>query len=159
MDINLSQKQDFTFVVDGRLLVDERAGNFLWATWLPKKLGAASAYPTVFRDSQGQLLSGQHSCRFRVSADTPARDFWSVIAYSMKTKSMIPNSQNRVGISSYDKSALQMNEDGSVDLYFGLEAPHGKEANWLPTSGEDFFLTLRLYYQEILCNAVQIRTD
>ena len=112
--------------------------------WLPKKLGAASAYPTALRDGAGKLLSGQNNYRLRVPADTPARDFWSVIAYSMKTKSMIPNPQNRVGLSSYDKSKLLMNADGSVDLYFGPTAPSGKEANWLPT-GEDFFLILRLY--------------
>jgi hypothetical protein len=58
MDPNLTQKQDFTFVVDGKLLVDERAANFLWATWLPKKLGAASAYPTALRDGAGKLPLG-----------------------------------------------------------------------------------------------------
>ena len=145
MDITLTQKQDFTFMVDGKLLVDERAGNFFFATWLPKKFGAASAYPMGLRDSKGDLLSGKHSYKLRVPSDVPARDFWSVIAYSMKTKSMIPNPQNRAGLSSYDKSALQMNKDGSVDLYFGPNAPPGKEANWLPTAGEDFFLILRLY--------------
>jgi len=36
----------------------------------------------------------------------------------------------------------------SVDLYFGPSAPPGKEANWLPTAGEDFFLILRLYGPE-----------
>ena len=46
--------------------------------------------------------------------------------------------------SSYDKSKLLMNADGSADLYFGPTAPAGKELNWLPT-GEDFFLILRLY--------------
>ena len=148
MDITLTQKQDFTFMVDGRLLVDERAGNFFFATWLPKKFGAATAYPMGLRDSKGDLLSGKHSYRLRVPADVPARDFWSVIAYSMKTKSMIPDPQNRAGLSSYDKSALQMNKDGSVDLYFGPDAPPGKEANWLPTAGEDFFLILRLYGPE-----------
>jgi hypothetical protein len=66
----------------------------------------------------------------------------------MKTKSMIPNPQNRAGLSSYDKSTLQMNADGSVDLYFGPDAPLGKETNWLPTAGEDFFLILRLYGPE-----------
>ena len=127
MDITLSQKQDFTFVVDGKLLVDERAGNFFFATWLPKKFGAASAYPTVLRDSKGDLLSGKRSYRLRVPADTPARDFWSVIVYSMKTKSMIPNHQNRVGLSSYDKSKLQMNADGSADLYFGATRPPARK--------------------------------
>lgn len=147
MDLNLPQKEGMNFLVDGKLLVDERAGGFaFWATWLPKKLGA-SAYPTAMRDSAGRFLTGQNSYRLRIPADTPARDFWSVIVYSMKTKSMIPNPQNRVGLSSYDKSKLQMNADGSVDLYFGPSAPPGKEANWLPT-GEDFFLILRLYGPE-----------
>ena len=81
-------------------------------------------------------------------ADVPARDFWSVVAYSVKTKSMIPNPQSRAGLSSYDKSALQMNKDGRVGLYFGPYAPPGKEANWLPTAGEYFFLILRLYGPE-----------
>ena len=140
-----TQKQDFTFVVDGKLLVDERAGGFaLWATWLPKKLGAASAYPTALRDGAGKLLSGQNNLSASVPADTPARDFWSVIAYSMKTKSMIPNPQNRVGLSSYDKSKLSMNADGSVDLYFGSDRAAWQGSKLAPT-GEDFFLILRLY--------------
>jgi hypothetical protein len=131
--------------VDGRLLVDERAGGFsFWATWLPKKLGSASAYLLGIRDRDGQLLSGQKSYHLHVAADVPARDFWSVIAYSMKTKSMIPNTLKRVGLSSYDKPKLLMNGDGSVDLYFGPQAPPDKDANWVPT-GEDFFVLFRLY--------------
>ena len=55
-----TQTQDFTFLVDGKLLVDERGGGFaLFATWLPKKFGAASAYPMALRDGAGKLLSGQ----------------------------------------------------------------------------------------------------
>ena len=132
-------------MVDGKLLVDERAGGFgLFATWLPKKLGAASAYPILLRDGAGKLLSGQNTYRLRVPADTPARDFWSVIVYSMKTKSMIPNPQNRAGLPPTTSRSSSMNADGSVDLYFGPTAPAGKASNWLPT-GEDFFLILRLY--------------
>lgn len=146
-EFNLPQKEGMDFLVDGRLLVDARAGSFaFWAIFLPKKL-AASAYPIAMRDSAGRLLTGQDTYRLHVPADTPARDFWSVIVYSMKTKSMIPNPQNRVGLSSYDKSKLQVNADGSVDLYFAPSAPPGKEANWLPT-GEDFFVMFRLYGPE-----------
>ena len=142
---NLTQKEGFTFVQDGKLLVDERAGGFAFsATWLPKKLGAASAYLACLRDGAGQLLSGQKSYRLQVPADVPVRDFWSVIAYSMKTKSMIPNPRGRAGLSSYDKPRMEMNADGSVDLFFGPQAPAGKERNWIPT-GEDFFLLFRLY--------------
>jgi hypothetical protein len=65
----------------------------------------------------------------------------------MKTKSMIPNPENKVGLSSYDKSTMQLNGDGSVDLYFGPKAPAGKEANWIPTR-EDFCIVFRLYGPE-----------
>ena len=141
---NLTQKEGFTFVQDGKLLVDERAGGFaFWATWIPKKPGAASAYLTGLRDAAGQPFSGQKSYRLQVPADVPVRDFWSVIAYSMKTKSMIPNPV-RAGLSSYDKPRMRMNADGSVDLYLGPQPPVGKETNWIPT-GEDFFLLFRLY--------------
>jgi len=142
---NLTQREGFAFVQDGKLLVDERAGGFaFWATWLPKKPGSASATLTGLRDAAGKPFSGQKSYRLQVPADVPARDFWSVIAYSMKTKSMIPN-PIRAGLSSYDKARMRMNADGSVDLYFGPQPPAGQEKNWIPTGGEDFFLIFRLY--------------
>jgi hypothetical protein len=38
------------------------------------------------------------------------------------------------------------NDDGTIDLHVGSEAPEGKEANWLPTAGGRGFLAiLRLY--------------
>ncbi len=129
------------------MLVDEGANAFFFATWLPKKLGTATAYLTGLRDSNGNLFSGETTYRLHVPADVRARDFWSVIVYSMKTKSMIPNSFNRVGLSSYDKKSMLMNPDGSVDIYFGPKAPAGKNANWLPT-GQDFVLLFRVYGPE-----------
>ncbi len=41
---------------------------------------------------------------------------------------------------------VQVNDDGSVDIYFGPKAPAGKESNWLPTDPERrFFLLARFY--------------
>ena len=38
------------------------------------------------------------------------------------------------------------NADGSVDVYFGPEAPKGKEANWIETvPGKGWFMAFRLY--------------
>jgi len=145
-DIPLTPTKNMDFVMDGKLLVDERATIYFFGTWVPKKL-AASAYPMVFRDSSSALLMGDKTYRLRVPADTPARDFWSAIVYSMKTKSMIPSPANKVGLSSYDKSKMQINGDGSVDLYFAPKTPAGQEANWIPT-GEDFFIIFRLYGPE-----------
>ena len=45
-----------------------------------------------------------------------------------------------------NRDKLIRNEDGSVDLYFGPEAPEGMEDNWLQTvPGKGWFVLLRLY--------------
>ena len=43
-------------------------------------------------------------------------------------------------------SNLQKNSDGSVDLYFGPNAPEGKEKNWIQTiEKKGWFIVLRIY--------------
>ena len=71
-------------------------------------------------------------------------DFWSAIVYSMQTKGFIQN-QPEIGLSSRNTEAMQVNTDGSYDLYFGPKPPAGMESNFIPTGGEDFFLIFRLY--------------
>jgi len=64
---NRLQLGDFTFLVDSKLLVDERAGlAFLDYVPVPKKLGAVSAYPTAMRDCASKLFSGQNSDKLRM---------------------------------------------------------------------------------------------
>ena len=41
---------------------------------------------------------------------------------------------------------LQTNADGSVDIYFGPNAPAGKELNWVPTSADGKFEVLFRFY-------------
>jgi len=44
------------------------------------------------------------------------------------------------------RDKLDVNKDGSVDLYFGAKAPEGKEANWIQTvPKKGWFAALRLY--------------
>lgn len=124
---------------------DRAIAPFFWANYLPKKLGGEQLYLMGLRDAKGQLLLGNGNYRLRVPADVPVDKFWSVIAYSQKTKSFIPNPLGQVGLDSYDKSKLKANADGSVDLYFGRTAPKGRESNWLPSAGQDFFLIFRFY--------------
>lgn len=141
----------FTFYGDGILDYDRRAGAFAyWATWAPKRLAdpsklPASYYLKVFRDDSGDLFDGGHLYRLRVPADTPARDFWSLVAYEVGTNAFIFNPENRVGRSSYDKDALTANDDGSIDVYVGPQPPDGLQENWIPTEGRDFWLILRFY--------------
>lgn len=136
-------KEGFTYLRDGKLLIEERANTFFWATFAPKKLGKSTFYISTLWDQQGQVLDGKSTYRLRIPAQVPAEQFWSVIAYSQVTKSFISTAE-KVGLSSYDKKILQVNDDGTVDLYFSPHAPEGKESNWLPTR-EPFFLMMRFY--------------
>lgn len=91
------------------------------------------------------MLSGKSNYVVRVPADVPVDKFWSIIVYSLKTKSFVPNPLDRVGLDSYEKSKLKANADGSINIYLGKSSPKGHEQNWLPSSGEDFFVIMRYY--------------
>lgn len=136
-------KQGFPFVNEEQVLIDERAQAYFYLTYLPKSLGSSTFYLCGLRDAAGELLRGDATYRLRIPADTPAEDFWSVIVYSMASKGFVAD-VDRVGLSSRETDAMQVNEDGSVDVYFAPSAPEGWESNWIPT-GEDFFLLFRLY--------------
>jgi len=145
MVINVDRQQaakGFPFLTPDRLLIDERGILYFWATFLPKQLGGGSFYLMGIKDKDGDLLDGKSLYRLRVPKDVPASEFWSAIAYSMKTKGFIENTKP-VGLSSQDKN-LEANADGTHDIYFGPSAPKGWESNWVQT-GEDFFLIFRLY--------------
>lgn len=148
--LGIRQPSEDGFVYDegDYLLLDERGSLFHWATFVPRRLGKATAYVLALRDADGALLSGDGTYRLSVPPNVPARDFWSVIAYSKETKAFIYNDIDRVGLSSYDAASLQVQDDGSIDIYFGETAPAGLESNWIPTAGEDFFLLFRIYGPE-----------
>jgi len=136
----------FPFENDDMLLIDERADAYFYVTYLPKHLGGSTFYLTGIRDSQGELFNGKDMYKLNVPKDTPAKDFWSVIVYSMKTKGFVLNAP-RVGLSSRNVDTMKVNKDGSYNIYFSPKAPKGREENWIPT-GEDFFLLFRLYGPE-----------
>lgn len=143
---NLSQEQaklGFPFANTDRLLIDERAQFYFYATYLPKILGGGSFYLVGLKDKNGKLMNGTDTYKLNVPADTPAKDFWSVIPYSMKTKGFIEDAEV-VGLASTGLDKMKKNDDGSVDVFFAPNAPKGMESNWIPT-GEDFFLLFRLY--------------
>ena len=134
----------FPYVTDDRILIDERAGgSYFWITYLPKNLGGGTFYLTGLRTADGEMFNGKDTYELTVPPDTPAKDFWSVIVYSMKSKGFIEG-VDRVGLSSRQLDQMKKNEDESVTVYFAPEPPEGRESNWIPT-GEDFFLLFRLY--------------
>jgi hypothetical protein len=66
-----------------------------------------------------------------VPPDPPVRLFWSVTVYDVDTRALILNEQKIADRSS--RMDLRMNDDGSVDIHCGPNAPVGFERNWVPT--------------------------
>jgi hypothetical protein len=70
-----------------------------------------------------------------------------VVVYDPQTRSELQTSQPFPSYNNVrDKDKVIVSDDGSVVLYFGPEAPAGKEANWIQTvPGKGWFCVLRLY--------------
>jgi hypothetical protein len=65
--------------------------------------------------------------------------------YDPQTRSMLQTDQTYPSRQS-QRDKMIVNDDGSIDLYYGPEAPAGKEANWTQTvPGKGWFVVLRLY--------------
>jgi hypothetical protein len=110
-----------------------------------KMIGAGSQYAFGTFDKDGNFLDGSKTYKLHIPANVPAKNFWSVVLYDPQTRSELQTSQPLPSISS-QRTPLQYNEDGSVDLYFGPQAPAGKESNWRATvPGKGWFALLRLY--------------
>lgn len=114
-------------------------------TW--KLIGKGSQYAWGVLDADGDYLDGGKTYRLNLPGDAPALKFISIVLYDPQTRSQLQTSQPFPSYNSEKhKDIYARNEDGSVDLYFGPEAPEGKESNWLETiPGKGFFTVLRLY--------------
>jgi len=110
-----------------------------------KMVGRGSQYALAALDSKGEYLDGGQTYKLHIPGDVPAKDFWSVVAYDPQTRSELQTSQPFPSKNS-KRSNLTAKADGSLDLYFGPEAPAGKENNWIETvPGKGWFALLRLY--------------
>ncbi len=110
-----------------------------------KIVGAGSQYAWTERDSNGDFLDGAKNYTLIIPANPPVKDFWSVVVYDPQTRSQLQTGQPFPSRND-QKYDLIENDDGSVTLYFGPEAPSGKERNWIETvPGKGWFTILRLY--------------
>lgn len=109
--------------------------------------GWGQVYMGGYKDSDGDWLDGANNYMLHVPAKAPAKLFWAMTLYDVSTRAIIQNKVKRAGVNSRMK--LQTNDDGSMDLYFGPEAPKGKETNWIQTTPDKaWFAYFRLYSPE-----------
>jgi len=96
-------------------------------------------------DTNGQPLEGNKIYRLHLPPNIPSEDFWSVIVYDNLTRLIIKTDQPWPSVHSKCAS-LMLNQNGSVDIWFGPEPSEEKELNWIKTiPGRKWNLILRLY--------------
>ena len=109
-----------------------------------------TSYLTNKKDKDGNFLLGSNTYKIHIPADMPASNFWAFTIYSEVTRCFIDNKNatdklRAINIDSRNKD-LEINADGSVDLYIGPKSPEGKESNWVQTNiGEGWFPVFRFY--------------
>jgi hypothetical protein len=107
--------------------------------------GKGSEYVFASLDSEKRILEGSKNYTMTLPPNVPVADFWAITLYDTQTRSQLQTDQQFPTLDTYTKG-LQKNADGSYTIYFGTEAPAGKESNWLQTiPGKSFFVCLRMY--------------
>lgn len=105
-------------------------------------------YGQTFRDSDGQLLSGNNSYTLKFqSGNLPPVDwFWSLTLYDANTTAMYPNDVEKYNVSNFTERLIY-DDDGSLTIYIANEIPidKSKQANWLPAPKGEIYIVLRLY--------------
>jgi hypothetical protein len=117
--------------------LDERTAWFYEAVTASKGMttttpGKGQAYLHVGRDAEREWLVGGRSYDLLVPAGPPVAQFWSFTVYDADTRCFIDHPLERADRSSRD--SLIVEDDGSVRLHIGPDAPLGREANWIPTT-------------------------
>jgi hypothetical protein len=138
-----------TWDAQGYVNVDNRAAWNYAATgnspaMVQKTVGSGSQYLMATHDASGEFFDGAKNYRFHLPPNVPVRLFWSVVVYDALSRSELQNGEKFPSVSQYTGPVA--NADGSVDIYFGPQAPKGKQKNWIKTvPGKGWFLYLRFY--------------
>ena len=124
--------------------VDGRGTTYAMAFFCPKHSGTGSYYLMATKDNEGRPFDGGRAYRLRVPPNVPVQQYWSATVYDRATHGLVRN-MKRASCSS-QSPGLQINGDGSVDVYFGPAAPANTDSNWVPTSPRGEFEVLFRFY-------------
>jgi hypothetical protein len=106
---------------------------------------AGSLYWLGLRDNTGAYLDGGKTYKLTVPQPVPARLFWSVTAYDTDTRSQVNTDQGKAALRSLFE-LKDLPHTGPAELYFGPNAPAGKEDQWIKTiPGKGWFAYFRIY--------------
>jgi hypothetical protein len=115
-----------------------------WGANVPEE----AVYLLSEQDVNGDSYSGARGyvLHFAAGALPPTKAFWSLTVYG-PDMFLVENPAKRYAIG--DRTpGLQVNADGSLDLYLQQSPPPGHESNWLPTPAGRFALIMRIYLPE-----------
>ena len=138
------------FYNNGERMKDARVLFHYYATVITPAMatpavGTGSVYGYAERDANGNYLDGGKTYKITLPAPIPVNNFWSFMVYDNQSRSMLETDQKSAGVDS-NSPDLKANEDGSYTVWFGPEAPAGKEGNWVQTMpGKGWNTLLRLY--------------
>jgi hypothetical protein len=133
--------------------VDARAIWFWQATFespamFRRQAGGGSVYWFAARDKTGAFVDGGKLYKLTLPQPVPVTLFWSVTVYDPDNRSQIQTDQGKAAL----RSLVELKDvatTGAADLYFGPNAPAGKEGRWIKTiPGKGWFVYLRLYGPE-----------
>ncbi len=124
--------------------IDDRGSSYSWAFFSAKKMGAGQYYLMTIHDKDGNPFVGSSTYRLTVPPDVPVSLYWSVTAYDRSTHTLIREA--RWASRSSNTPVLQVEDDGSVVLFFAPAPPNGDERNWIPTRTDGQFEVLCRFY-------------
>jgi len=124
--------------------LDARGTTYAMAFFCPKHSGVGSYYLMATKDNQDRSLGGGSTYRLHVPPRVPVQQYWSATVYDRTTHGLVRD-MKRASRSS-QSPGLQVNGDGSTDIYFGPTAPPNQESNWVPTSLDGEFEVLFRFY-------------
>src|SRR5882757_4356194 len=141
--------------------IDDRGLTYHYAYIGIKRLGAGQFYLINIKDKAGESYDGGKTYRLTVPPNAPVEQYWSVTVYDRETHAPVAQfwsftvydneSRCLIDTGSYpnrsSRDDITKNADGSVDLYFGPEAPTGKPPkNWIKTlPNKGWFTYFHLY--------------
>jgi hypothetical protein len=134
--LNLEARTVFHFTADGITPA--------MAAQMPE--GKGSRYQTTYKDRDGNYLDGSKTYKVNMPPEVPVALFWAVTLYDPWTRCEL-QSQPYPSISSQQDASPEVNDDGTVDIYFAAETPEGVPAqNWVRTLPDrGFFVYIRYY--------------